>query len=134
LKWENGEPVVVDETAKKSTTGLEEAFQGMGSAISQNLRDGLFAAFKDGKTRFAGVEDPVLVAAKKKLNPAKTDQAAFNKFIDSYTQAKDKAAKRAAANEERKRANAAAAALDKEDAALAKQEEELLRQSQGAKC
>lgn len=59
------------------------AVGGIGSAISQNLRDGLWAAYQAGKTKHAGVEDPALRAAKK-AGISTTDRAAFDAFLSSY--------------------------------------------------
>jgi len=118
----------------QSVTGLEEGFSGMARGLIEGPRQQLFDAFKEGKTRMSGVDDPILSAAKKKLDPAKTDKAAFDKFIDAYQQARAKAEAAAAKRELKNQAKSQTTALDKQEAAIRKRLDELTRQSKGASC
>lgn len=131
---EKGNAQVVEQpkaqTNSQSVTGLEDGMRGMAKGLTDGPRQQLFEAFKAGETRLSGVDEPILAAAKKKLDPAKTNKAAFDKFIDAYQQARAKA--EAAAT--KRATNKQVAALSKRQQDLLKQREELLRQSQGAKC
>lgn len=124
--WKPGGEVVEANAADDLAAGVGGLGQGAGAA----LRRQLYEAFKKGETSVSGVDEPLLAAAKKKLDLAKTDQAAFNRFIDKYQEAK------AAAEAKAVKANAkqATAVVDKQIQAIEKRLEELTRQSQGAKC
>jgi len=55
----------VGETSKQAPLdNLTSAFGSTGSAMIDNMYQGMFDAYKKGSTKFAGNEDPILIAAK----------------------------------------------------------------------
>jgi hypothetical protein len=60
---------------KKSQTGLDELGGDIGAGIVGNLYDGLFKALSDGKTKFAGVDDPILKRARPLFDSGKIKSA-----------------------------------------------------------
>lgn len=75
-------------TPEEAGTGIAKAvkeidFTGMGTAISDNLRNGLWDSLQKGSTRFAGIKDPVLVAAMPEFKAGRIKtRAEFDEFIN----------------------------------------------------
>jgi hypothetical protein len=71
-------------TASKKTPNIIN-LSGMGKAIGENLREGLWRSYQNGSTKMAGIEDPILKAAFSRKFMSKAE---FDKFIDEYSKNK----------------------------------------------
>lgn len=69
------------QSAAQSSTGLGEI--DLGGAIGSSLRNQLWDSWQKGSTKMAGIEDPVLAAAKS-AGVSQTDRAAFDQFLEAY--------------------------------------------------
>jgi hypothetical protein len=64
------------------TTGLGE-MGGLGGAVGSSMRDQMWESYQAGSTKFAGIDDPALIAAKQaSFLPLTRGQ--FDQFLDSY--------------------------------------------------
>jgi Poly(ADP-ribose) polymerase catalytic domain len=66
-----------------AVTGLEQLGSNMAAGMTQTMRQQMWDSYSSGGTKFAGIEDPALQAARA-AGVQGTDRAAFDSFLDRY--------------------------------------------------